>query len=256
MKALAPLALLLALVGFAAPTLRAAGGPMDRTWVDERTGKDNYDCSAARPCASFARALEQTKDHGTIGCLSPGDHGAFTITDRSVSITCAGASAGITVKTGTAITINNASPDAHVYIEGLDLSGMASATSAIAMTGVGRLTISRTNIHDFTGPGIDMAGGFAARAVIDNVRVLQALGGLRLKGIGGAANYAIVHDSLFESNHEYGVSVDGTSIAVLDSSVLTGNPHGLVSTNGGLVVTDGNNIIRPNGVAMLTIPQE
>lgn len=128
--------LLVAVFGFA-PVHAAT----QRAYVSALTGSDANtatDCQATAPCRWFGGAISVVNPGGEIVAMDSGAYGTVTI-DKSISIIGApGVYAGITVFSGSGITI--ATAGVKVLLEGLTLNGMG-GTHGIHMSAGDSLTV-------------------------------------------------------------------------------------------------------------------
>src|SRR5262250_3450376 len=93
----------------------------NRTFVSGN-GNDANPCSLSAPCRSFAGALAQTSPGGEIAVLDTAGYGAVTITQAVSIVNEEGVEAGITVTSGSGITINAGASDV-VNLRGLTIVG-------------------------------------------------------------------------------------------------------------------------------------
>src|SRR5258707_1277031 len=85
--------------------LATSAAGIQRTFVAS-TGVDSNPCNLAAPCRTFGAAMAQTASGGEVIVLDSGGYGAFTVLQPVSIIAPAGVYAGISVFTGTGITIN------------------------------------------------------------------------------------------------------------------------------------------------------
>jgi hypothetical protein len=221
-----------------------------RTWVSG-VGDDANPCSRTAPCKTFAGAISKTAAGGEINALDPGGFGAVTIT-KSISI-LSQFEAGVLVS-GTNGIIVNATASDKVLLEGLDLEGLGTGLDGVKMVGGGKLLVRKCSIRNFTGNGVNVVGTANARAFVEDSLITGNGGGVNLHGAGGVANTGFVERSLVDNNTTFAVRVDGTSTLVLSGSTLTGSPSSIITTNGGTVISYGNNLLRNAGAPTQTLP--
>src|SRR5262249_6314859 len=100
--------------------LSSAFAQSGRTFVSAGTGSDLNACSRSAPCRSFTAALAVTNAGGEVIALDSGGYGPFTVS-KAVSITSpGGVYAGLTVPSGTGVTINAGASDV-VRLSGLTI---------------------------------------------------------------------------------------------------------------------------------------
>lgn len=229
----------LALVG----TAREASAQASRTWVSG-VGDDANPCSRTAPCKTFAGAISKTATSGEINCLDSAGFGAVTIT-KSITLLCNGTVGGILASLVNGVIVN-APAGSSVVLDGLDIEGFSNGLSGVRMIGAGRLTIRNTVIRNFTVAGVNMVGTQGARVFMDNVTVVKANVGLALSGsAAGIQNFAIVRDSIFESNATNGVVADNGAFVLFDRTMITGSPTSGTTANGATIATTGTNVFRP-----------
>lgn len=146
----------------------------NRTWVSGH-GVDQAGCGAvAAPCRTLQFAHDQTNVAGEIDVLDAAGYGPVVIT-KSISIINDGAgTAGITVTTAPAITIN-AKPADQILLRGLTMTGpydgtfgFGSGTSGVLMNSGGFLLIDKCLIQR-TEEGISVRPkADAPRVVVSN----------------------------------------------------------------------------------------
>src|SRR5436853_5663 len=90
----------------AAAPRRLAIGSAQRTFVSAATGNDANPCNRAAPCRNFAAAIAQTASGGEVVVLDSGGYGTVTISQAVSLVAPPGVYAGISVFSGTGITIN------------------------------------------------------------------------------------------------------------------------------------------------------
>jgi hypothetical protein len=227
-----------------------------RTWVSG-TGDDANPCSRTAPCKTFAGAIVKTAAGGEICVLDPGGFGAVTIT-KSISI-ISEVEAGVLVIGTNGIIVNVAATD-KVLLEGLDIEGDGASLNGavngglngVVILGGGRTTIRKCSIRNFRQNGVNLAGAQNARAVIEDSLILNNTVGVNLQGALGAANYAILRNSIVDNSTNSATQTDGPSALVLIGSTLSGSPTAILATGGGTVVSYGNNVIRGAGLPTQT----
>ena len=222
---------------------REASAQATRTWVSG-VGDDANPCSRTAPCKTFAGAISKTATSGEINCLDSGGFGAVTIV-KSITILCNGVVGGV-LASGVNGVIVNAPAGSSVVLDGLDIDGVGTGLSGVRVIGTGRLTIRNTVIRNFTVAGVNMIGTQGARVFMDNVTVIKSTIGLNVAGsAAGVQNFAVVRDSVFESNQTQGTVADNGAFVLFDSSSITGSPSSGSILNGATIATNGNNVFRP-----------
>jgi len=142
-----------------------------RTFVSG-VGSDSNACSLLAPCRSLTAALVNTAVNGEIIIQDSAGYGPVTIA-QSVSIVAPpGVYGGISIASGTGITINGAG--INVTLKGLTITGQGGATGIDFQAGA-RLRVESVEFANLTGNGLIVAGGNAETLVIDSI--LRDIGG-------------------------------------------------------------------------------
>ncbi len=168
-SALAALALLLAASAANAQTA-------NRAWVSGH-GTDTAGCGApAAPC----RSLQFTHDNivaagGEIDILDPAGYGSITIT-KAISIVNDGVGvAGVQAASGNAITINAGLTD-KVVLRGLSIEGVG-ASNGIVLNSGGALSVEDCSIARFSFGGLIFSPSGASFLYLSHSRVKTSTGG-------------------------------------------------------------------------------
>src|SRR5688500_9674055 len=144
-----------------------------RTWVSG-VGDDANPCSRTAPCKTFAGAISKTAAGGEINCLDPGGYGAVTIT-KAMTISCLYTEGGV-LAGGTNGVIVNEGATHLVFLRGLDIFGVPSATNGVRFIAGGGLHIEESAIRRFNaanGQGVLFQPGGAATLYISNTTISE-----------------------------------------------------------------------------------
>ncbi len=159
--------LILLLLG-ALPLAAHAALPQ-RTFVASN-GADTNPCSLAAPCRSFGTAVAAVADHGEVIVLDSAGYGAVTIT-KSVSIIASpGVYAGISVFSGTGITVDGSGT--LVVLRGLSINNQGgTGPHGLDFLQGGILHIENCVISGFApgGIGINIAAPGTITHVLDTI---------------------------------------------------------------------------------------
>ena len=188
-----------------------ANAAAQRTFVASYglTANTAFNCSIAKPCRQFSEAIGVTISGGEIIVLDSAGYGPVTIT-KSVTITApAGIYAGISVFSGTGVTVDGAGID--VTLEGLTITGQGGADGIDFLHGA-TLRIERCRISRFTNAGIYQGSG---KMLVTNT----AISGGASVGIATAANAVIEHAVVTDVGSTGILVVDGGNVAIRNSSV-------------------------------------
>jgi hypothetical protein len=232
-----------------------------RTWVSG-VGDDANPCSLSAPCKTWAGAISKTAPGGEIDALNPGGFGAVTI-NKSITLDGGGGqSASILVSGTNGIIVAAASTDI-VVLRNIQFQGVLGngSNSNAGLNGIRVLsgksvTVDHCSITGFAQNAIDLESSTAnSRALVRDCYMTNNGGGVLVKGV-GVPNAATLLSCVLDANINFAVKVDGSGNAVgLFSSFLTGSPAGIVTLNGGQVVSFGaNNLISGTGGPTATLP--
>ncbi len=176
-----------------------------------------FDCSASRPCRTFAAAMAVVDSGGDVVAVDPGAYGAVAIT-KSVSLVGSGYAAVA------AITI--AAPDIDVVLRGLQISGDGSpaAANGVSMSAGRSLTMERSVVSNFFAHGILVETAADLRILDSTLRGNE--NGARIRG-GARADFVRTQ---FIGNRGAGLLLDANTDevtrATVTDSVATGNATG------------------------------
>ena len=274
----------------------APATPQMRTYVSG-LGSDTNPCSASLPCSSFRAALALTAAGGEIYVLNSANYGAVTI-NKAVTITSESAVAGILATSGVGLTIQAGAGDV-INLRGLDIDGGNSGSTGIQFVSGQALTIQKSVVRGFANSGIvfsptGVASLFVSDTTVTNnhsngilvtgtvngalnrvtasgngvgifasgagvsLTLTNTVAGNNIYGIGARASAVIVGNSTVSSN-AVGISADRTAVARISQSTVTGNGTGLQATDGGQMLSFGNNNVSGNGtdgVATTTVAMQ
>ena len=271
------LALLLALTAATAIGAATAHATNLRTWVSGAgTDIDNFTCSRAAPCQTFANAVGETTPGGEINCLDPGDFGGVTISN-AITIDCEGASnGGIQAAAGTTgITIN---ATGRVNLIGLEIDGEnAGGGYGVNITSNAVVNIRNCKIFGFaTGLGTGIyfsptsSGGIlvvdnvflsnnyygiyqvsttgSSNMTVRNSNINDNTSGISVIVAGGTHAGATIEQTTLAFNGNIGLETQGAgAVAIIGGSTVVNNNAG-VFINGGIVYSAKNNQIYGNNV--------
>jgi hypothetical protein len=203
-----------------------ASAQATRTWVSG-VGDDANPCSRTAPCKTFAGAISKTATAGEINVLDSGAFGAVTIT-KSITISSEAFEAGVLATLGSSGIIVNAPATAVIVLRGLDIEGAGTGAHGIRFLAGAALHVEDCTINNFAQKGIDFEPNsssllFVSDTVVRNNRV-SALnsGGIFVKPT--ATGFATVTlDNVLIKNNQFGMRVEGGTLAVVRDSTSTGN---------------------------------
>ena len=243
--------LVVAVLLASAPTFAAT----QRTFVAS-TGSDANPCSIVLPCRGFAAALLNTAPGGEIIVQDSAGYGPVAV-GKSVSIIAPrGVHAGISVASGTGISVNGG--NIVVVLRGLSITGQGGSVGISFVQGA-RLTIEDCEIDRMLNYGIDISAG-GSKVSIRNSVVRDGGTGVH---IDGPANVAI--SGMHISNANIGVLANsGSHVTIADSvlanllqtGIIAWGPAGYTTdvtvTNSTLTeMDDGFDVVNDGGLARL-----
>jgi hypothetical protein len=211
-----------------------AVGTVSRTFVSgSPPGSDAGTCPITAPCRTFAYALTQTAPSGEIIVLSSGGYGAVTI-GQAVSIINTSDFAGVTVASGTGITINAGTNDS-VTLGGLTIDGGGAGANGVVFNSGSKLTIDQCNVMNFSGSGITGNGILmqpstgTSQVIIKNTGVTNNQIGVSLV-LAGTASAGIVIDHVTANNNNTGINLSnngssGSGSASIANTVASANAN-------------------------------
>src|ERR1022692_2980696 len=192
----------LALIG----ALSAAPAQAQRVFVAAQ-GSDTNPCTFAQPCRSFQQAHNTVAANGEIDVLDPAGYGSLTIT-KAISIQGHGFS-GISVASGTGITINGAATD-EVNLNGLIIDGENIGSTGIRFNNGLFLTVENCVIRHVTGDGIDLFSSASSNLFVSNTLVADnGAGGIQVSPTGSGTVTAVFNRIEINNNAASGITLTG-----------------------------------------------
>ena len=260
------------------PLSSANAAQILRTWVASN-GNDLNACTRLAPCQTFAVALTNTLDGGSVNCVDSGSYVdpavGLTIT-KGVEIDCRSVYALAEITGTTGIVINVSDPvNQSVTIRGLVVNGrtgvpgtnggranaagikvLAARTASInsvlveqfnlqgiidsrSLQASGNLLITNSSFAGNNGPGI--VSVMATNGFNSNLFLDDSFSGFNSIGIAmGANNRARITNSRFPYN-AIGIETDANASINIENSVITYSSNAAVQNNG-LVAIANNDI--------------
>jgi len=258
--------------------------PQMRTYVSG-LGNDSNPCTASLPCKTFSAALALTIAGGEIFVLNSANYGAVTI-NKAVTITSEGAVAGVLATSGVGLTINAGASDV-INLRGLDIDGGNSGSVGIQFSSGQALNIQKSVVRGFANSGIACTPSGAASLFVSDTTVTNNLtNGILVSGtvngainrvtasangvgvfangagvsltitntVTGKNNYgigasasAVTLSNLTANSNAIGIAAQQAAIVRVGQSTVSANGTGLQPTNGGQIVSFGNNNVGGNG---------
>jgi hypothetical protein len=210
-----------------------ASAQATRTWVSG-VGDDVNPCSRTAPCKTFAGAISKTATSGEINVLDPGAFGAVTIT-KSITISAEDIQAGVLATLGSSGIIVNAPATAVVVLRGLDIEGAGTGAHGIRFLAGGALHVENCTINNFAQKGINFEPSGASELFVSDTVVrnnqISAVnsGGIFVKP-SGAGSARVTLDNVQMLNNQFGLRIEGGTVATVSNSVAGGNStHGFIA---------------------------
>lgn len=214
-----------------------------RTWVSG-VGDDANPCSRTAACKTFAGAISKTAAGGEISVLDPGGFGALTIT-KSITLYNDGAIGSILASGTNGLTINAAATD-RIVIDGLEIDGAGTGLNGIRIINAGSVIVKDTVVRNFrggTGFGIDIQSASPIEVYLQNVTIMNCLGGVNVSSA-GVLNRVTIDGSHIVQNASFSLTSNGASArAVINGSVFRGAVNDLVSSASGKINSLGTNLV-------------
>jgi hypothetical protein len=252
------LPLMLAAAGILlAPLSSANAAPILRTWV-AANGNDLNACTRLAPCQTFAVALTNTLDGGSVNCVDSGSYVdpavGLTIT-KGVEIDCRGVHALAEITGTTGIVINVSDPvNQSVTIRGLVVNGR----TGVPGTNGGKANAAGIKILAARTVAINsvLVEQFNLQGIID-IRSLQASGNLNITnssvaGCNGAGivsamttngfNSNLFMDDSFSGFNAYGIAMGNNNRARITNSKFPYNTIG-IETDPNATINIANSVI-------------
>lgn len=206
------------ILSLAAPGALAAA---QRSFVAS-TGLDGNPCSLTQPCRSFAVAMAQTLPGGEVVILDSAGYGPLTI-DKSVSIIAPpGVYAGISVTSGTGVTITGTG--LTVLLRGLSVTGVGGSTGIYVGATDSEVHIDDVTVSGMNGTGINVSAGAGTRVYVAGATVRSnALQGVYISG----GSRVLMDRARIEENDNGGISLYDAGEAWLRDSVVHRNSTGI-----------------------------
>ena len=239
-----------------------ANAQATRTWVSG-VGDDVNPCSRTAPCKTFAGAISKTAAHGEIDALDPGGFGAVTIT-KGITIDGAGTMASILAANVNGVIVNAGANDV-VILRNLSIDGVGSGLNGVRFLAGGSLILENVQIFGFSQKGVDFQPSGAARLVVSNSSITDAVGSaISLQpGAAGAAFASLANVRL--SRNGDGVRALDRSKAVIESSTISSNGNGAfaqcstipceISIERSSIFDNANGVATQGGVATVRLSQ-
>jgi len=185
-------------------------------------GSDANPCSLTAPCRSFGAAIAVVAAGGEVIVLDSGGYGAVTINQSVSIISPAGVYAGITVISGTGITVNGSSGDVAV-LRGLTVVGQGGSV------GISSTSLGTTHIESCVVSGMTAGAGISTttpgKVYIKDTNVRNNFNGITLAST-TTPGYAALDRVRLEGNQN-GLWVFNARASMHDSEA-TGNVIGVV----------------------------
>src|ERR1051326_9019499 len=254
-----------------------AQAQLAQTFVSAQRGDDGNDCSLARPCRSFSRALEQVQAKGEVTAIDSGDYAPFTIKGPVTVQAAPGVYAGIAATSSNAVEIILSAPDV-VALRGLTFNGLNGSygiralmetilhvencvingfiIAGIEFQNGGQLFVKDTVVRN-SSLGIHLFVSSPTAALIDHCRLEKnSVNGLHI-GSNNVKVTTTVRDTVAAGNSGAGFNLIGNSSGTLselnlENCVATNNGQGIHCERVGATVRVSNSTITNNTTGLST----
>ncbi len=227
------------LTGFSPMLAHAA---LFKTFVSAN-GNDANACDLTTPCATLARAVTQTVTGGMVSCLDSKDYSLTVTITVSLTIDCAGTTAGggpfIINGSGITVVIKNIlifdqgvpgisfTHGAGLIVENVHINNAGGGIYFQPSDPGSRLSVYNSLIRNNTGAGIVVQPS-AGNALVDlkEVRIEGNAGGVYLGAPSSTQVNLEMRDTQVSGNSSYGFVTQpagGYLLAVIDSSTISNN---------------------------------
>jgi len=190
-------------------------------------GVDSNPCTLVSPCRSFGVAIGQTTAGGEVVVLDSAGYGPVTITQAVTIGAPPGIYAGVSVTSGTGVTVNPGAA-AKVTLRGLTVNGLGGATG-IQLQSAAALYLDQMNVGGFAGGGaigLNTATGATSSALfIKDSAFHDNATGLKTATTGGTLTLGIER-TMFERN-AIGADIQGTTLGTIRSSTFAAGGTGI-----------------------------
>jgi hypothetical protein len=214
-----------------------------RTFVASH-GNDASACSLAQPCRSFGAAVAKTSAGGEVIVLDSAGYGPVTIAQSISIIAPAGVYAGVTVASGSGITVDGSG--IVVVLRGLTINGQGGDWGIFFNQGTA-LTVEDCEIANMIRDGI-IIGAVDSQARVKNTVVRKnGLDGIRGEANSGSIRVTVANSLIADNGEGVGADAFGGSVdIVVARSIVTGNTTAFeVFARAGAtasILSDGNTI--------------
>jgi hypothetical protein len=213
---------LAAVVAMGAATASAA--LIQRTFVAS-TGDDSHPCNLALPCRTFGAAIAQTLLGGEVVVLDSAGYGAATISQPVSIIAPPGIYAGISVFSGTGLTINVGS--GNVTLRGLSINSVnVAGTVGISFVSGTALYLDGVTATNFPTAGVIANVSASSSLFVTNSSIHDNGAGGVFSASSGTLTVSI-DNTLFARNTTGASFGDGTAGSV-HASTLSGGTTGIL----------------------------
>jgi parallel beta-helix repeat protein len=213
--------LIVVLLAVANPAVAAS----QRTFVST-AGVDNPACSIGAPCRTFGAALPATLPEGEIIVLTSGGYGAVTITQSVSIIAPPGIYAGISVFSGTGVTVTTAATDV-VTLRGLTINNVGSGVVGIGLFGAaGRLQLADVSVTGFTSAGLIFRPSASSQLVVERSNFSGNGQGMSIEGSASITVNAVI-DGVRVHHNVLGIFFYNNVRATVRNSVIFAHSNGV-----------------------------
>jgi parallel beta helix pectate lyase-like protein len=189
-----------------------------RTFVSAANGLDTNPCSRNQPCRNLQQAYYAVDPDGEVIVLDSGGYGTMLIINPASVIAPEGVYAGVTVSSGTGITISATSGSGKVLIRGLTLNGLGGGNGIYVSAG--SVVLERITADHMSANGI--LAQSAGTLIVRDCLVQNSDTGFGMAGSGSSVIHATIVDSL-ATGGRVGFGAGNSSRVTIAHSVATNN---------------------------------
>jgi hypothetical protein len=210
---------------------------VNRSFVSTNGSSANVatNCQKPAPCRFWNEGLAVTNAGGEIVALDSGGFGSATVT-KSIVLIGHAVEAGFLVPSGTSgVTVN--APGSIVILRELEFTGNGGSTNTIGLNVItGTVVVDRCKFR-FLSSAL-LASGSKITVIESDFHA----SGIAIDVTGGA-DLALEKSVLSENTT--GINANGSTVRV-SRSMITHNAIGLIASNGGALISHGNNSVSGN----------
>jgi len=209
--------------------MQDAAALAQRTFVASYGAPANtaFNCSIAKPCRAFSEAIGVTLSGGEVIVLDSAGYGTVAIA-KSVSIIApSGVYAGITVFSGTGVTVGGTNID--VVLRGLTINGQGGDYGITFDGAGGSLLVDDCNISGMNTNGVFASAG---QLRVRNTVLHNTSGGVQVNGLPAGTATATLSGVHISGGQAGAVAVNAAQLTITDSTIVDATEVAVVAIAG------------------------